>query len=141
MGAALAVGTMALAASGVWTTGELVVLMTIGGFAFNIVTTLVRWLLTRTVRRIYLIGRYPFALGLMKLVALIAVAATLLMTLIAAIVEPSSRRWLVDAIVLGFVQFAIIALFSDGLANIVIITRHLRGTLADTSSERRPSRI
>jgi hypothetical protein len=139
-GIALAVGIIVISRSGQRIGGSLLTWTIIGGVLFNVSTTVAQWLITRSRRRIFLRGYYPFALGLAKLTGLIAVGSILLIGLVTLVIEPSSRTWLLNAVVLGLIAFAIIALFANGLLNGVIITRHLNSTLTDTSYDKRPRR-
>ena len=137
IGIGLALVIIAMAAAGSWTHGALLTWVIIAGLAFNVFATLARWIVTHNGRQIFLAGYYPFVLGLVKLVGLISVGAIVLVALVVGIIEPSSRQWLLEAVILGLIEFAIIVLVANGLANGLIITRHLNGTLNETSRTKR----
>ena len=102
---------------------------------FNGLSFLARWLLTKNRRRTFLEGRFPFAVGLAKLTGLVA-CATLIVALLAGLIagQPLSKMAL-SAFVFGLVAFAIVSLFANGILNVILLVRHLRGTLAATSRE------
>jgi hypothetical protein len=106
-----------------------------GVLLLNVVSLLARWLLTKSRQRIFLLGRLPFTMGMIKLAAF-ATVLMLIITLIGGIIAgPHYRAITLSAFVLGLVWSAILMLGANGILTTIIVVRYLRGTLASTSRE------
>ena len=104
--------------------------------AFNTIALALRWIFTKNLGRMFLVGRLPVAIGVAKLVAF-AVICLLLVCLFAGLIAGSPYREItLRAIVLGLVTFGIFSFAANGVLNLITVARHIRGTLADTSQVR-----
>lgn len=104
-----------------------------GAFLFNLVSIGVAWLVTRSSRRLLILGRYPFVLGAAKLAAFVAIFLLLVLIPIAAIGGREFGEFAFRAFVRGLIAGVALSLFASGLLNTLIVVRHVRGTLATTS--------
>lgn len=104
-------------------------------FAFNLGCLIVRWLVTRNARRIFLIGLYPLVLALAKLAGFVAVLLLLLVCLIAMAIGGPFSKVALAAFVRGVVASGLLGLIISGLLNALIVARSIRGTLAETSRD------
>lgn len=107
----------------------------VGAFVLNVISLLARWLLTKSRRSIFLLGRYPLTIALAKFVGVIAIFSLILFAGVGQLAGGDIGRTSLRALVVGFVLFAIVTFVANGLLNALIVSRHLRGTLAETSRE------
>lgn len=107
----------------------------VGALAFNLVAWLARRLLTTVGKRIFVVGRFPVALGLAKLSGFAAVTLLILFCLGGFIVGGQLRIVSLRALVLGVLCFAILSFVSNGLLNGTVLFRKYRGTLETTSGD------
>jgi hypothetical protein len=102
---------------------------------FNALSYVSRWLLTNVRGRIWLKGGFPWAMGLAKVSGLVACATLLLAMLAGLIAGPPFAQVTLSAMVMGLLTFAILASATTGILNVIIVTRHFRGTLLATSQQ------
>ncbi|MGN6848983.1 MAG: hypothetical protein ACTHJK_05855 [Sphingomicrobium sp.] len=107
----------------------------IAACALNIFSWICRLALTKAWRRTWLKGRFPFLVGLAKLMAVLTVVILLLLLAIGVVTGGQSRETTIGAFILGLVLFAIVSLIGNGILNAVVVVRHFRGTLTRASQE------
>ena len=103
--------------------------------AFNALSVIARWLLTKSRRRIFLHGRLTFVVGLAKLSGFVACAILLVALIVGVIAGPPLAQVTLGAFVVGLLLFAILSITATGILNAVVVVRQLRGTLATTARE------
>jgi len=103
--------------------------------AFNALSFLARWLLTKSRRRMFLQGRFPLVVGLARLSGFIACATLVVALVVGMIAGPPLAQVTLAAFVTGLLLFATLSITATGILNAVVVVRHLRGTLAATSRE------
>jgi hypothetical protein len=136
IGAGILVALVILAASPrLKILGGVVVWVFVGAFVLNAISLLARWLLTKSWRRIFLLGRYPVTIALVKLIGVIAVVSLILFAGAGQLAGGDFSRTSLRALIAGFVLFAVVSFVGDSLLNALVVFRHLRGTLAQTSRE------
>ena len=108
-------------------------LVVIAAFLFSGIILGLRCLITKISGRTFLLGRMPFALGLVKLTG-VAVVLLLIICLLAGLIAGSPIREItIRAAVAGIITSAALSFAANGLLNAIIIVRHFRGTLLTTS--------
>jgi len=115
--------------------GMLLVWIVIGAFVLNSISFLARWLLTKSRRRIFLLGRYPVTIALVKFAAVIAVLSLIVFAGVGLLIGGGFGRITLIALIDGLILFTIVSLTGNCLLNALVVSRHLRGTLAVTSRE------
>jgi hypothetical protein len=135
IGAGILVALLVVAASSRLHVLDRIVWIFFGALVLDVVSLLARWLLTNSRRRLFLLGRYPAAIALAKSVAVVAVLSLTLFAGVAQLAGGDIGRNSLTALIVGFLLFAIVAAAGNGLLNALIVSRHLRGTLAETSRE------
>ena len=99
-------------------------------FAFNAISLFARWLVTKTLKRAILAGRVPLFIGLIKVAGFIAVCPLILAMVVGLIAGSPVRETTLTALVFGALAFAILVMLTDGVLNVIVISRHSRGALA-----------
>ena len=103
--------------------------------AFNVVSNVTRWLLTKIRSRTFLTGQFPLFIGLVKLAALITPVVLIVVFLVGLAVGGEFESVSLQALIRSLLYFTIVSLAGNGLLNCVLVVRHFRGTLAATSRE------
>lgn len=107
----------------------------VSAVVFNLASLTARWVLTKNRQPILLVGRFPFVVSLTKLCAFVA-SVTLIGACIAGLIAgPPLEKIAVRALVIGLIGFGIVCLVANGILNAIVVSRHLRGTLAESSRE------
>jgi hypothetical protein len=135
IGAAVVVSaTLELTAAAAKTIGGFAFTWTIiGAFLFNATSLLARWLLTKSRQRIFLIGRFPLVVVVVKLVLLAATAILIVLMIAGLAAGPPYSGISLRALVFGLIASGVLMLVANGLLNTIIVVRQFRGTLATTS--------
>jgi hypothetical protein len=102
-------------------------------FFFALISQLSRWLITKSSRRIFLVGNYPLALGLVRMSGFLAVLSLVALWLTALATSSPFRAISLTALIRGVILSATLGLVVAGLQNLLIVARHFRGTLATTT--------
>jgi hypothetical protein len=108
-------------------------LVVITAFLFNGITLGLRSLVTKISSRTFLIGRMPFALGLVKLTGVVVVLLLIVCLLASLIAGSPFREIAVRAVIAGVITSATLSFAANGLMNVFVLVRHFRGTLLTTS--------
>jgi hypothetical protein len=106
----------------------------IGGvFAFAMIGWSLRWLFVRDVDLTFLAGWLPLALMLSKFVGLVTVLTLFLLWLFGLAVGGPVRPATGHALITGLVVCALLGMASTGMLHLLVVYRHLTGTLEPTS--------
>ena len=102
-------------------------------FGFNALSYLARWLLTKNRRRTFISGRFPFVVGMTKFVAVMTTTVLILLFSVGLIAGGEFRRASLQAMIVSLLYSTVLSLIGNGLMNVLIVVRHFRGTLKDTT--------
>jgi len=129
---------MAIVATAQTPIGSSVIVFVLGGsILLNLIGYVLRLVTTKVRKRVFLLGRYQFAIGVTKLIGVLTVGSLALLLAIGLLVGRPYNEVALAAFVRGIVAFGFVSLIANGLLDLLIVARHFQGTLAATSTEQR----